>query len=133
LNGTYTFLVSLQPVPFPLIQMARTFLFSYIFTIPLVFLQDKASVVYHCIAVFVITYGFVGLEMVAIAIDDPFGTDDVDFDNVGMAETAYEDVYLNILHIDGPEWTEKLRLRMHTAFDDSKPITEQTYLLDNVI
>jgi predicted membrane chloride channel (bestrophin family) len=36
---------------------------------------------YHCIAVFIMTYGFAGLGMVAIEMDEPFGTDDNDFDN----------------------------------------------------
>lgn len=29
-----------------------------------------------------------------------------------MAMTAYEDIYLAINDIDGPEWTDKLRARM---------------------
>jgi Bestrophin, RFP-TM, chloride channel len=37
-----TFLTT--PVPFPLIQMARTFLFLYVFTIPFVLLGDSSSV-----------------------------------------------------------------------------------------
>lgn len=46
-----------------------------------------------------------------------------------MAMTAYEDTYLTILDVDGPEWTDKLRLRMH---DQTQPITyaaEQSWLL----
>jgi hypothetical protein len=35
-----------------------------------------------------------------------------DFDNLGMALTAFEDTYLTILEIDGPEWTDRLRKRM---------------------
>jgi hypothetical protein len=45
-----------------------------------------------------------------------------------MAMTAYEDTYLTILDIDGPEWTDKLRARMF----DSKTLpesTEQSWLL----
>lgn len=30
-----------------------------------------------------------------------------------MAMTAYEDTYLTILDVDGPEWTDLLRSRMH--------------------
>lgn len=69
------------PVPFPLIQMARTFLFLYVFTVPLVFVADKSSLLAHCFAIFVLTYGYVGLELVAIELDDPFGDDPNDFNN----------------------------------------------------
>jgi len=69
------------PVPFPLVQMARTFLFLYVFTIPFVALTDDSGIVAHCIGIFVMTYGFVGLETVAIELDDPFGDDAIDFDN----------------------------------------------------
>jgi hypothetical protein len=33
----------------------------------------------------VLTYGFMGLETVSIELDNPFGDDDNDFDNLGMA------------------------------------------------
>jgi Bestrophin, RFP-TM, chloride channel len=52
-----TFLTT--PVPFPLIQMARTFLFLFVFTIPFVLLTDPSTVYVHYFYVFVITYGFV--------------------------------------------------------------------------
>ena len=46
------------PVPFPLIQMCRTIVWLYVFTIPFVFLSDtKTSILPHCISVFVLTYG----------------------------------------------------------------------------
>jgi predicted membrane chloride channel (bestrophin family) len=70
------------PVPFPLIQMARTFLFLYIFTIPFVLLKDESSWFAHCFAVFLVTYGFMGMEVVAIELDNPFGDDANDFDNM---------------------------------------------------
>jgi predicted membrane chloride channel (bestrophin family) len=61
--------------------MARTFLFLYVFTIPFVLLGDDSSDFVHCFIVFLLTYGFVGLETVAIELDDPFGDDLNDFDN----------------------------------------------------
>jgi Bestrophin, RFP-TM, chloride channel len=51
-----TFLTT--PVPFPLIQMARTFLFLYVYTIPFVLLGDPSSVYAHYFYVFLITYGY---------------------------------------------------------------------------
>lgn len=70
------------PVPFPLVQMARTFLFFYVFTVPFVLIGDSSSVVAHCCQIFVFTYGFVGLEIVAIEMDNPFGEDENDFNNL---------------------------------------------------
>lgn len=70
------------PVPFPLIQMTRTIVLVYVFTLPMVFLKDDAvNLMYeHCVLVFLLTYGFVGLELVSIELDDPFGNDDNDFE-----------------------------------------------------
>lgn len=77
------------PLPFPLLQMARTFLFLYTFTIPFVLrgVVDEAFVA--MIFVFFLTYGFVGLELVAIELMYPFG-DDVNGLNVtGMREVRW--------------------------------------------
>jgi len=71
------------PVPFPLVQMARTFLFAYVFTIPFALLTDSnTTTLAHCAEVFILTYGFVGLELVAIELDNPFGDDENDFEYV---------------------------------------------------
>lgn len=107
--------------------MARTFLFLYVFTVPFVLLSDESSLTAHCFMVFLLTYGFVGLEIISIELDNPFGDDANDFNNSAMAMTAFEDTYLTILDIDGPEWTDKLRNRMKN--DDSLPPTESTSLL----
>eukprot|EP00977_Amphora_coffeiformis_P010512 scaffold2476_cov193-Amphora_coffeaeformis.AAC.7 len=123
------------PVPFPLVQMSRTFVFLYIFTVPFVLLQDKSSNVAHYATVFVMTYGFMGLEIVAIELDDPFGDDEnvrtlrrracgvsgvvivslMDFDNDAMAKTAFEDTYITMADIDGVEWVDNLRVRSFTV------------------
>jgi predicted membrane chloride channel (bestrophin family) len=67
------------PTPFPLIQMERTFLFLYIYTVPFIFAHDKSSTFAHCFAIFLLTYGLLGLEVIAIQLDDPFGDDAIDF------------------------------------------------------
>lgn len=96
-----------------MIQMARTILFIYVFTVPFVLLSDTESgLAAQCAMIFVFTYGFVGLEFIAIELDNPFGTDQNDFDHNAMAMIVFEDTYLCILDMDGPEWTDKLRLRM---------------------
>jgi predicted membrane chloride channel (bestrophin family) len=77
------------PVPFPLIRMARTFLFFYMFTVPLALLAvSGSSTAAHICTVFVLTYGCMGLDAVAIEWDDPFGDDPNDFDNLAMAEVT---------------------------------------------
>ncbi|CAB9518082.1 Zinc finger, RAN-binding domain containing 2 [Seminavis robusta] len=118
------------PVPFPLIQMARTFLFLYIFTVPLVFVKDESSIYAHCFAIFLMTYGFMGLEMIAIALDNPFGDDPIDFKSLALAHTAFEDTYLTVLDIDGREWADFLRYRMNDNVGD-RLNTEQTWLLSS--
>ena len=123
---------SSQPVPFPLIQMARTFLFLYVFTVPFVLLKDQSPLFAHCFSVFLLTYGFVGLELVAIELDDPFGNDANDLDNGALAMTAYEDIYLTVLDLDGPEWTDKLRVRMHNPSVVTKVPLEQEWLVEAV-
>jgi len=110
--------------------MARTFLFLYVFTVPFVMLSDASSDLAHCFTVFLMTYGFMGLEVVAIELDNPFGDDENDFDNNALACVAYEDTYLTILDVDGEQWADKLRLQMHDGVED--PLTnEQSWLLQH--
>jgi predicted membrane chloride channel (bestrophin family) len=95
--------------------MTRTFLFLYVFTVPFVLLNDASSLFAHCFIVFLLTYGFVGLEVVSIELDNPFGNDANDFNNSAMAVETYEDCYLTILDVDGPDWTDKLHARMQPS------------------
>lgn len=69
----------------------------------------------------------------AIELDDPFGEDDNDFDNTAMALTAFEDTYLTINDVDGPEWVDKLRVKMHDKNDSENLATEQSWLLSATI
>jgi len=119
------------PFPFPLVQMARTFLFFYVFTVPFALLSDTSGVYAHCVTIFILTYGFMGLEYVSIELDNPFGIDDNDFDNLGMAYTTFEDTYLTILNIDGPKWRDELRLKMNEniSLDNQTFSDEQSLLL----
>lgn len=72
------------------------------------------------------------MEAVAIELDNPFGDDPNDFDNTAMAFTAAEDTYLTILDVDGPEWADKLRLRMYDGKADGIiPGQEQLWLLSS--
>jgi predicted membrane chloride channel (bestrophin family) len=65
------------PLPFPLIQMTRTIVLFYVFSVPFVLLNDATAdlLIEHCIVVFLITYACMGLEILSIELDDPFGND----------------------------------------------------------
>lgn len=76
------------PLPFPLVQMARTFLFLYTFSIPLV-LRGVVSELFSALGfVFFLTYGFVGLELVALKLMSPFGDGTNDLNITGMREAT---------------------------------------------
>lgn len=71
------------PVPFPLIQMITTLLCFYLFTVPFALLSagetSMVAAISHCMVVFILTFGFVGMNMVSMQLDDPFGVDENDF------------------------------------------------------
>ena len=85
------------PFPFPLVQMARTFLFFWVFTLPLALVNNTRETFEVMIVVFFITYGFIGLEYVSIELDDPFGDDPNDFDDYAMAQTVFEVSHAHII------------------------------------
>jgi predicted membrane chloride channel (bestrophin family) len=100
------------PFPFPLVQMARTFLFVWVFTLPFALCGDILQPVQVCLIIFVITYGFIGLEYVSMELDDPFGDDPNDFDDLTMSQMVFEDIYITINQIDGRAAADKLRLKV---------------------
>jgi len=113
MNGYYGIRKSITtPFPFPLLQMARTFLFFYVFTLPLALVNDPSAPAVHAITVFLVTYGFLGLETVSIELDDPFGDDANDFKNLLMSYAVFEDVYTTVADVDGDECADKLRNAM---------------------
>ncbi|CAB9522054.1 Bestrophin, RFP-TM, chloride channel [Seminavis robusta] len=76
------------PLPFTLVQMGRTFLFIWTFSIPLV-LRGVVSEIYSAMVfVFFLTYGFVGLELVAMKLMNPFGDGRHDLNITGMKEAV---------------------------------------------
>ena len=52
-------------------------------------------------ASFIISFGFYGLEYVAIELDDPFGDDENDLDVFGMSESVVSDIRLFLIDCDG--------------------------------
>eukprot|EP00542_Grammatophora_oceanica_P002347 CAMPEP_0194065714 /NCGR_PEP_ID=MMETSP0009_2-20130614/85623_1 /TAXON_ID=210454 /ORGANISM="Grammatophora oceanica, Strain CCMP 410" /LENGTH=460 /DNA_ID=CAMNT_0038718593 /DNA_START=473 /DNA_END=1855 /DNA_ORIENTATION=- len=100
------------PFPFPLVQMCRTFLFFWIFSLPLVLLNQMEEVWHVCVMMFIVTYGFLGVEYVSMELDDPFGEDPNDFDDLGMAQVVFEDIYINICKTDGIASAAELRCKV---------------------
>jgi len=105
------------PVPFPLIQMTRTLVLIYIYTLPLILINNKErSMIWGCLSVFILTYGFLGLELVAIELDDPFGDDENDFNTLAFARMVFEDTYLMMSEADGEKWADALRNKMNCPY-----------------
>jgi len=102
------------PFPFPLVQKTRTILLAWLFSLPLALVHDAGDPFEEMIMIFFVTYGFLGLEYVSIELDDPFGNDDNDFDNLGMAQRVYEDIYMTLFDNDGKEAAESLRKTVST-------------------
>jgi hypothetical protein len=45
-------------------------------------------------------------------LDDPFGDDPNDFDNLGMAQIVFEDIYISIYKLDGDQAAYQLRRKI---------------------
>lgn len=105
--------------PFPLVQMTRTFLFFWVYSIPLTLLEEY-RVWSSVLIVLFVTFGFIGIEYVSIALDDPFGDDTNDVDEHGMALLVYEDIYLAIYRTDGPAAAYQLRERVLARYKQGR-------------
>ena len=98
------------PLPFPLVQLTKTSLFVWIFTLPFYVCHTEYRQAVLCfLIVFLITFGFIGLEFVAMELSDNFGDDAVDFDDLGYAQLCFEDCYIAIYKLDGENWARKLK------------------------
>lgn len=100
--------ISRTSFPFPLVQMARTILVIWLIFLPLGLCQEKYPLWGLCMLVFLLTFGFSGLEIVSIEMSDPFGVDSTDFDLYFMAEVTFEDIYVMIYNVDGRDAAEEL-------------------------
>lgn len=101
--------------PFPLIQMARTILFVWIFTLPFSLVHESYPLWGITLLIFLLTYGFLGLEFVSIQMHDPFGQDDLDFNQEHLAKMLFEDVYVAIFGVDGEGAAVELRNRVEAS------------------
>lgn len=58
---------------------------------------------------------FVGLEFVAIELDDPFGDDPNDFDVYGLATVTFKDIYIFIFDLHGEKDSKELLDFVHES------------------
>ena len=100
--------LTFTPYPFALVQMTRTFLLFWVYSLPLVLLKEYRFWSTILIVTFV-TLGFIGVEYVSMALDDPFGDDTNDVDEHGMALLVYEDIYMALYKTDGYSAAKRLR------------------------
>jgi predicted membrane chloride channel (bestrophin family) len=109
------------PLPFPFVNMARIFLFLWIFTVPfsICHFDFRNGAIVPVTMIVLITFGFMGMECVSIELSDPFGEDPSDFDDLGLAQVAFEDCYLAIYQCDGDKWAKSLHDRIVPSLNKS--------------
>lgn len=120
--------------PFPLIQMCRTFVFLYVFTMPwIMYLGEGSSIGLFPLMIynFFVTYAFLGLEFVSLEMDDPYGDDPNDLEIGSLAEKVFEDIIMCIEDVDGEEKANILRNYCkfmedveECAMDEETPLTK---------
>lgn len=95
--------------PFPLVQMTKTFLYFWVFTLPFCLVHDMNTSIWSVTtSIFFITYGYVGLEFVSNAMDHPFGDAPNDFDLEEMKVSTLEVIYSIIRDTSGAEGVKEL-------------------------
>jgi hypothetical protein len=97
------------PLPFPMVQMGRTCLFLWVFTMPFVLVGVVANLLSVCVFLFFLTYGFVGMELVAMHLLDPFGDNVNDLGVDTMTEVRMDS--LSSLQTDANPYVLPLRRR----------------------
>lgn len=107
----------LTPIPFPVTQMARTILFFFVFTLPFALCHDDYSLFGVSILVFILSFGFIGLEYVSMEMTDPFGDDENDFDDSTIAMMVFEDIYAMVNFTEGEDTALEIMEEMN-ANDD---------------
>lgn len=108
------------PYPYRLVEMGRTFLYFWVYSLPFVL-----SIVEHeewqtMLLMFVVTYGYMGIEFVSYELDDPFGSDPNDFDNAYLARIAIDDILNFVYKTDGKVYGDMVK---EHALIDSKTET----------
>lgn len=79
--------------------------------------------------VFIVSYGFLGIEYVSIELDDPFGDDPSDMPIEDEAVNVYDDVAIVLMDVDGMEVAKDLRRRMQKVAPNRNGQNETDSLL----
>ena len=98
--------------PFPIVQLCQTFLFMWIFSLPMVLISDSDQSVEVLLIVFFSTFGYLGVEYTCIELDDPYGLDANDFPTQRWLKSTFEDIYITVYKSDGRESAMSLRSRI---------------------
>jgi len=117
------------PYPFPLVQMTRTLLFVWVFTLPFALASDISGTIPLLFVNFFCTYGFIGLELISIEIENPFGTDPNTFSAKALSEVVISDIEVMLQDIDGPKavmslYSRHLKDRIEPAVNHSERCSE---------
>jgi len=93
------------PLPFPLVQLGRLFVIFYVFTLPFALLSPGLGLKFGQMIVLIVfmTYGFMGIELLYVEIDDPFADEPNDLPLMEEARTAGEDILLSLMRVDGQD------------------------------
>ena len=103
--------LTFTPCPSHLIQVTLTcfFQFFWVYSLPLVLVGTMESLWQNLLLIFFTTFGFLGIEYVAMALEDP------------LADEVYEDIYFTLYKVDGAESAVALRSKIdqRCAQDDA--------------
>jgi hypothetical protein len=85
--------------------------FAYVFTLPFALLSPDLNLkgIQIIFLVAIMTYGFVGCELLFVELDDPFAEDPNDLPLAEEARAAMEDIALSLYYADGKEAAVRLR------------------------
>ncbi|KAL3920539.1 MAG: hypothetical protein SGILL_003214 [Bacillariaceae sp.] len=100
----------IAPLPLPWVQLGRIFVLAYVFTLPFALLGPGLNLRGGQVVfiVFLMTYGFVGCELLFVEINDPFAEDPNDLPLVEETRAAVEDIVLSLFFADGEAAAKKL-------------------------
>jgi predicted membrane chloride channel (bestrophin family) len=77
--------------------------------------------------IILMTYGFMGIELLFVEIDDPFAEDPNDLPVTEEARAAGEDIMLSLLHMDGRAAVTRMRtIFQGNVHDDTELATKET-------
>mmetsp|Transcript_28501 Transcript_28501/g.69364 ORF Transcript_28501/g.69364 Transcript_28501/m.69364 type:complete len:440 (+) Transcript_28501:20-1339(+) len=102
------------PLPLPWVQLARIFVFAYCFTLPFALFDRELDLgfVQSFFILLIVTYGFIGCELLYVELDDAFGDDANDLPVVEESEAAITDILLSLASVDGINAARNVRKKV---------------------